>query len=211
MDAPIQHTLCRSLEDHIGEVLTPDVAAAIVARTVLQCYPGPVNTSMVEPRTVGSYTLRCMPLAQALPRLHAVHAAHWQETEGFRHGLPFQPDYGRAIDLDQQGRCLMAVVEHDATGDLVGNYGFYLARSMHTQTLMATEDVLFIEKKHRRGRLAVELIRYSEDALRAVGVTDLTVSVKSVNNVGPMIARMGYQETGKTYTKILKDPAHVLS
>lgn len=211
MDAPIQHTLCRSLEGHIGEVLTPEVAAEIVARTVVMCYPGPVDTSAIQPRVVGSYTLRCASMAEALPKLHGVHAAHWQETEEYRHGLPFKPDYDRALDLEQQGRCLMVVVEHNETQQLVGNYGFYLSRSMHTQTLMATEDVLFIEKQHRRGRLAVELIRYAEDALRALGVTDLNVSVKLVNQVGPMLLRMGYRETGKQYVKILKDSTDVLS
>lgn len=144
-------------------------------------------------------------------RLRTVHEEHWQETEHYRHGIPYNPDYERVIDLDQQGRVLIAVVEHTETGSLVGNYGFYLSRSAHTQTLIATEDTLFISKPHRRGRLAIELMRYAEHALASIGVRELQVSVKLTNDVGPMVERMGFSPTGKQYVKILEEPSHVLS
>lgn len=211
MDAPITPILCRTLERYLGKTLTPEVAAQLLAETVVQCYPGPVDTSHILPKRVGSYLIRCAPIKEALAKLRPIHEEHWQETEGYRHGLAFNPDYDRVIDLDQQGRCLMLVVEHVPTGELVGNYGFYLAKSVHTQTLMATEDTLFIAKAHRRGRLGIELMRYAEYALPLVGARDLNVSVKLTNNVGPMIERMGFTPTGKQYAKMLKEPADVLA
>lgn len=211
MDAPITPILCRSLERYLGQTLTPEVASRLLAEVITLCYPGPVDVGHIQPKVVGSYVLRCAPLKEALAKLRPIHEEHWQETEGYRHGLPFNPDYDRVIGLDQQGRCLMLVVEHRETGELVGNYGFYLSRSVHTQTLMATEDTLFISKAHRRGRLGIELMRYAEYALAQLGVRDLNVSVKLVNNVGPMLERMGFVPTGKQYTKILKEPANVLT
>ena len=211
MDAPIIPTLCQAFEGYLGKTLTPEVASQLIGEVAARCYPGPVDTSHIAPKVVGSYVIRCAPLKEALAKLRPLHEEHWFETEGYRHGLGFNPDYERVIDLDQQGRCLMVVVEHRETGELVGDYGFYLSVSAHTQTLMATEDQLFISKAHRRGRLGIELMKYAEYALTQLGVRDMNVSVKLVNNVGPMLERMGFTPTGKQYVKILEEPAHVLT
>lgn len=211
MNLPITPVLCQTLAPHIGEVLTPELAADLVAQVTIRCYPGPVDISGIEPQVVGSYTIRCVRAKDVLARLWVLHKEHWAETEEHRHAVEFHPDYDRAIDLEAQGRYMLIVVEDNVTGAFVGNYGLYLARSMHTQNLIATEDTLFVSKLHRRGRVGIELIRYTERALAQLGAEELSVSVKQVNQVGQMIERMGYMPVGTQYTKILKEAAHVLA
>lgn len=211
MDIPLSQTLCSVVENYLDHLLTPEVAAKLVSEVVALCYPGPLPVEKIPGKKVGSYRIYCAPVKEALTRLHKVHEEHWKETEHYRHGLPYNPDYDRVVDMDQQGRVLLVVVEHEETGELVGNYGFYISRSVHTRTLMATEDTLFIAKAHRRGRLAIELMRYGEQALAMVGVRELQVSVKLTNHVGPMIERMGFTPFGKQYVKILEDYTHVRS
>lgn len=210
MDIPLTQTLCRVFEHHLGHHLSHEVAAKMVAEVVSLCYPGPLPVARIPAKTVGSYRIYCAAVKDALVQLRKVHEEHWHETEHYRHGIPYNPDYARVVDMDQQGRALLVVVEHEKTGELVGNYGLYLSRSVHTQTLIATEDTLFISKPHRRGRLAIELMRYAEAVLVSLGVRELEVSVKLTNNVGPMIERMGFTPTGKQYVKLLEEPANVL-
>lgn len=194
----------------MGQQLTPEVASRIVARVLARCYPGPIDTSAIAPQVVGSYTLRCARGRDVLDQLRAIHYEHWLETETHRHAsIPFNPDYDRGLDLEAQGRYLLIVAEETATGKVVGNYGLYVSRSMHTQGLIATEDTLFLSRANRGGRLGVAFIRYAERALAQLGVEELGVSVKLVNHVGPMIERMGYQPVGTQYTKLLKEAAHV--
>lgn len=210
MDLPITPVLCEVIGDHMGQTLTPDVASRILARVLARCYPGPVDTSAIAPQVVGSYTLRCSRVDDALDRLRPLHYEHWLETETHRNAVTsFDPDYNRGRDLEAQGRYLLIVVEETATGNLVGNYGLYLSRSMHTQGLIATEDTLFLRRSNRGGRLGIALIRYAEQVLTQLGVEELGVSVKLVNSTGPMIERMGYQPVGTQYTKLLKEAAHV--
>ncbi len=209
MDLPITPILCDVIAAHLGQTLSPEVASQIVAQVATRCYPGPADTSMVEPKQVGSYRIYCARAADTLHQLRPIHEQHWQETESHRHDLTFNPNYARAIDLEAQGRYLLIVAQHIETGDLVGNYGIYLASSMHTQKMIATEDTLFVASAHRKGRLGIAMIRYAEAALWAMGAEELNVSVKLVNSVGQMIERMGYLPVGTQYTKILKDPTHV--
>lgn len=210
MDAPLSSVLSSTIGDFVGKTLTEDAARQLCTRLLVGCYPGPVDTRAVAPKTVGSFVLRPGDVSMELHALRQLHEQHWRETEGHRHNLEFNPDYARAIDLAMQGRYLLLVAQRADTDELVGNYGLYLARSMHTQTLMATEDTLFVRADCRRGRLGVEMIRYAEYVLRALGVRELNVTVKRVNNVGPMIERMGYLPVGTTYTKILnEEPTNV--
>lgn len=209
MDLPIIPILVRNVERFLGQKITPEIAAQLVASVVVQCYPGPMNVEKVLPKVVGSYTLRPALLSETVDELRAIHEQHWQETEDYRHGVGFNPDYERCIDLENQGKYLLLVAEHTRSHALVGNYGLFIGRSLHTQQLEATEDTLFLSKDHRRGRLGVEFIRYAEDTLRQLGVSEIGVLVKLVNEVGPMIVRMGYAPTGTKYTKILKEPGHV--
>lgn len=204
-------TLCQALAPYLGQPLTPEAAARVVAAVGGAVYPGPLDTSCIAPERVGSYEIAFAPAIEVLPQLRPLHERHWNETEGYRHGLPFSPDYERGIDLEAQGRYVLIVARHIGTEKVVGNYGIFLSRSTHTQTLMATEDTLFIVPEHRRGRLGVGMIRFAERALAALGVRELNVSVKLVNKTGPMLERMGYAPVATQYSKILKEEANVLA
>lgn len=210
MDLPITPILCHALEPHLGCTLTPEVAARIVAAAAMACYPGPIDISEVEPLETGSYLIKCARVADYMGRLRTLHEQHWIETEGYHDVAGFNPDYQRGYDLEAQGRYLLIVAEDKTTGEVVGNYGLYVSRSMHTQQLVATEDTLFVSRPHRRGRLGIALIRYGEKTLTQLGCVEMSVDVKLSNNVGQMINRMGYEPVGTKYTKILKEVANVL-
>lgn len=212
MDAPLTTILVNTLDGFIGQTLTPDVAARLAASVLRQVYPGPVDTSGIEPARVGRYVLAPVRLHSVLPDLKVLHQRHWDETETHRNQIErLNPDYERGLELERQGRFLLIGAIDMDTNQLVGNFGLYLGRSMHTQERIATEDTLYLLPEHRNGRLGIALIRYAETALRHLGVTELTVDVKLVNNVGPMIERMGYQAVGTRYVKNLRETADVLA
>lgn len=203
MDAPLIPTLCHLLGQHIGKQLTPELAALLTSQAYLACYPGPVDISAVVPREVGRYHIACERMADVVDEIKPLHAEHWAETETHRHGERLNPDYARFMDYERMGRFLLVTVREKDSGHMVGNYAAYLNYSTHTQKLSATEDTLFLSRAHRRGRLGVELIRFSEYAMATVGVHELRVTVKLVNTVGPMLERMGYQPVETGYLKLL--------
>lgn len=210
MDAPLTSILVHTLDQYVGQTLTADLAARLGASILRQVYPGPVDVSGIEPLRVGGYVLAPVRLRGVMEDLTVLHRRHWDETEVHRHELQMNPDYDRLLTLEAQGRYLVVAAIHMDTGQLVGNCGLYLAKSVHTQKPIATEDTLYVLPEHRKGRLGVALIRYAERALRHLGVEELSVSVKLVNDVGPMLERMGYKPVATQLTKILREEDNVL-
>jgi GNAT superfamily N-acetyltransferase len=70
---------------------------------------------------------------------------------------------------------------------------------------VAEEDTIYILPEYRKGRLGVRLIRYVEYVLANMGVTEIRVTVKTVNEVGRLLQHLGYNHTGNQLTKILQE------
>lgn len=201
MDAPILPLLTQAIGPHVGQTLTPQLAAHITALVVSCAYPGPIDISQCRSRRAGSYVLGTERLADVVDEMRPLHRAHWLETEGHRNTVQeLAVDYEAMKDFEQRGRFALFTARAQGSSQLVGNGAVYIMPSMHSGALIAREDTLFILREHR-GRLGVALIRYIEDMLKVMGVRELTVTVKLVNAVGQMIQRMGYQHVAAEYVK----------
>lgn len=134
--------------------------------------------------------------------MEPLHRAHWDETEAHRHDLPFNPDYKAFIQYEQAGRFILFTLRKNER--LVGNCAMYIDRSTHTQTLIATEDTLYLLPEARKGTVAKEFIRFCEAALRRLRIKEITVTVKTVNRAGLFFQRMGYRHVENGLTKVLE-------
>ena len=144
----------------------------------------PVNTAPAR-----HYTMQVERLEDTVEEMKLLHAAHWQETEGYRHGLTLDFDYDRVIKQhEQKGGFLLYTLR--CNGEMVGNCGVYLSTSVHTKKLIATEDTLFVLEGHR-GRHSIDFINFVDDDLQQRGITELTMTVKIVNNVWRYVKRRG--------------------
>jgi hypothetical protein len=100
------------------------------------------------------------------------------------------------------GRFMVFTVRKDQ--ELVGNCMVYLSQSTHTRRWIAEEDTLFIVKDHRKGRVGIKLVQYGERVLASLGVTEVRVTVKTVNRVGSLLQALGYQHTANQLIKVLE-------
>ena len=135
--------------------------------------------------------------------MEPLHLAHWNETEEHRHDLPFSPDYAAFIHYEQAGRYILFTIRRHER--LVGNCAMYIDRSTHTQTLIASEDTLYLLPEARRGTVAKQFVAYCEAALKRLKVKEVTVTVKTVNRAGLFFQRMGYRHVENGLTKILEE------
>jgi len=185
-------------------VLTPERAAAI------EIAASAPEGSALDPAQFGSlvhgdYAIQAERFADILDELHALHALHWGETEAHRAGIPMNPDYALACAHERAGRMLQFTVRTVGAGELVGNLRMYLAQSMHTQTRYASEDTLFLKPEHRGGFTAMALIRFAERALRSLGVAEIRIHSKLVNNADVLMRRMKYQPVALEFVKFFED------
>lgn len=196
--------LRQALGAHLGQVLTPEIAAAIELAV-----SAPADESFEPARfgrvTHGDYTIQAERFSDVLDDLHELHVLHWAETEKHRAGLPMRPDYLAAMAQERAGRMLQFTVRHLSTGELVGNLRMYLAQSLHTQTAFAKEDVLYLKPEHRGGFTVMALIRFAESALRSIGIPEIRIHSKLVNNADVLMRRMKYQPVALEFVKVFKD------
>ena len=115
---------------------------------------------------------------------------HWWETEAYRHNQPFAPDFERYNQFAQVGWFLMFTARDE--GKLVGYAGMYLVQSMHTQKMIATEDTWFLLPEYRKGRNAIRFYNFVEKECRSRGATEITMTVKTVNQAGKILEYLGY-------------------
>jgi GNAT superfamily N-acetyltransferase len=148
------------------------------------------------------YKIHHVYMGEWLPLLRDMHEQHWKETEAYRHGLPFNPNYDGAMSYERLGQYLQFIVVHQS-GAVVGNGACYLQPCYHTGQLVATEDTFFIVLEHRKGLLAVKLLQHVERVVERLGAKEIRMSVKTVNRVSVLLERTGYGHVANQYSKML--------
>lgn len=193
--------LRQALAQHLGQVLTPEVAVAIelAAASLEDRAFDPASFGAIEH---GEYRIGVERFADVIGELHALHVEHWKETERHRHGLELNPDYIAMAARERASRCIQFTVRHQ--GVLVGNLRMWIGVSLHTQTRYASEDTLFLLPAHRGSFLVMALIRFAEGALRSIGIHEIRVSSKLVNNADVLMRRMKYQPVALEFVKFFE-------
>ncbi|MCH8180267.1 MAG: hypothetical protein IIA02_10855 [Proteobacteria bacterium] len=196
------HLLRLALSHFMGQQLTPELASRVefIACGGEDLSPDPAQFA---PLVLGEHLVQVERMADTLDELHALHVEHWQETEKHRHGLALAPDYPAMLAMERAGRVMQFTARALADGSMVGQCRMYLSTSLHTRTLFAQEDTLYLRPAHRGGFLAVHLLRYVERVLvDAIGVREIRADSKLVNNASVLMRRLGYTPTAQQFVKV---------
>lgn len=113
----------------------------------------------------------------------ALATLHWEGTKTYRRHYPFKPDYEKFKFCNEQNIYHLFTVR-TREKQLVGYAGFYVAYSMHSQHLMATEDTFFLHPDHRGGRTALRFLQHIENQCQQWGVEELLFSHEQDNESG---------------------------
>ena len=188
----------------MGLQLTWDLAADIYAATGrIETLVNSSDIEQVKPLLYEDMVFARERMEDIASEMKLLHQAHWNETEAHRHGLALNPDYEIFMRYERAGRYVLFTLRND--GRLQGNCALYLDKSTHTQTLIATEDTLYLLPEARKRRAARQFIKYCENALKSLGVKEINVSVKTVNKAGRFFRMLGYRHVENGLSKILED------
>jgi hypothetical protein len=196
-------SLISILKAHIGAPLSPDLAADILlaADRLSTLVPADI-IDKIRPEDCQGFTFACERIEDIADEIKPLHRAHWDETEEHRHGLPFNPDYAAFIRYERAGRYFLFTLRSE--GKLSGNCAMYLDKSAHTQTIIATEDTLYLLPCARKDRMASRFVAYVENAVRQLGAKEINITVKTVNKAGRFFRLLGYRHVENGLTKILE-------
>lgn len=142
-------------------------------------------------------------LSDTLPEVEELWRLHWQDTEGYRASLGYNPDKEAFLSYERSGMFRLFTARID--GRLVGHLGCLVFPSRHTQTQTANEDFFFVRAEHRGAGVAADLLRFGLLELRDEGVEQVTFSDKEPSNLGPFLSKFGFKQVAKQYSLIYKD------
>lgn len=138
---------------------------------------------------------------QFIHELREILPEHYDElcvTKDF----PLVPDYEAYGRLSMAG--MLRCITCRADGELVGYAIFIVQPHLHYKTcLTAFEDIYYLKKEFRQGRIGIRLFQYAEQALRRIGVDRIIMHTKIHMDNSKLFEYLGYKLTDKLYTKIM--------
>lgn len=151
-----------------------------------------------------NYTIKIEKLRDVYQELEPLYRQHYAEMATRLEGVNievscYHPRLDEYFCADDAGDLLTFVLRYN--GIPCGYANVYLTNDMHNRDLIAQEDVLFVEKKHRNG-IGKRLVQFGIEELRKRGVRRLNVSAVTDLRVVHLWKRMGFKETATqmTYT-----------
>lgn len=89
-------------------------------------------------------------------------------------------------------------------GKLIGYAAYAIHQNLHYRNVkQAIQDVLFLHPSNRGKMAGYKLIQYADDHLTMLGVKLVTHHVKVKFDFGPLLERLGYEQSEKIYEKRL--------
>jgi predicted GNAT superfamily acetyltransferase len=117
---------------------------------------------------------------------------HWDEVAKNKHLMVLAPDVERYAQLEQAGQ-LLCVGAFDEAGQMVGYSVNFIGTNLHYKALTyAHNDVVFVAKSHREGRLGLQLLRETERRAKERGARLIVWHAKENTALAKILPRMGY-------------------
>lgn len=130
--------------------------------------------------------------------------SHWKEIAVNKDTIKLNPDWETYETLEEQGNFKIFTCRDD--GKLVGYFAVVVSRNLHYKDhLFASNDVLYLSPEFRKGLTGVKLIKFAEKYLKEDGVSVLVINTKDHKPFDPILNRLGFSLTERSYTKLLKE------
>jgi hypothetical protein len=143
------------------------------------------------------------PLATCWQEVDTLARAHWLETEEYRHGQQYSPDWKRYLSSDAAGWYFMCTARPWDTctmgGEMVGYAGMWAMPSMHTQKMIANEDTFFLLEGYRKGWNAIRFLKFIEGQCWKRGAVEIGWTDKK--GKGVLLERLGYKVVASQWSK----------
>lgn len=116
--------------------------------------------------------------------------------------LKLDMNYEMYQKLEELG-CLL-VITCRKHGIIIGYIYFVLSNSLHYKTMrVAVEDLYFLKKEERKGRVGLNLFLFAEMVLKKFEINQVTFGTKTLKDNSSLFEYLGYKQIEKVYTKML--------
>lgn len=157
----------------------------------------PLASVFTLPATFSRELLTDKLIAEFMPLLqeHYLEIAHYQDIE-------LDPDWNAYMAMQANGAVRIFTARSAETGELIGYNCYFVRYNPHyRKSLQASNDVIFISKKHRGFGSA--FIDWCDEQLRAEGVQVAYHHVKFAHDWSALLERKGYVKQDKIMSRRL--------
>lgn len=136
-----------------------------------------------------------------LPELEKLFPEHYEELSVTKE-YPLNPDYESYRMMAQAG--LLRTITCRADGELIGYVVFFIRPHMHYKDcITAYEDIYFVKKEWRKGRVGIRLFKYAEQVLKERGINRIIINTKVHLDNSSLFEYLGYKHIEKMYSKLI--------
>jgi len=119
-------------------------------------------------------------------------------------GRPLDPDYLTYIVADVKRQLAVYTVRDGEEKSVIGYAVYWLSRHPHYDIKVAQQDILFLHPAHRKGRVGIKLIKFSEKCLKEDHSVEMVLQhTKSHKSLESLFQYLGYTELETIYSKVL--------
>ena len=134
--------------------------------------------------------------------LKGIVQSQWDELGENQEEIELDVDYDYYTQVDAQHQLVMLTARDE--GLIVGYSVLILyGHQHHKDKAFAYNDLIWVIKPYRNGRVGYRLIKLAETILQDYGIRYVTYNFKNRFNFGHGIERMGYQPVETVYGKLL--------
>lgn len=127
---------------------------------------------------------------------------HWEEIAVNKDKIKLNPDWNFYDLLNSAG--YLGIYTARSDGKLVGYFIVVAKEHPHYKDhIFASNDIIYLDPDYRKGLAGYRLIKFAEDDLRAKGVSVLTINTKVHKPFDPVLERLGFNLTERSYSKYL--------
>lgn len=125
---------------------------------------------------------------------------HWMETEPNQDTIKLDPDWKEYAKLDAAG--ILHIFTAREGGLLIGYCVVMISASMHHKGhIFADTDVIYINPKHRKGRLGSDLIHFADKYCEEAGASLMTINMKVDSPFDNILVEQGFELIERVYHK----------
>ena len=136
-----------------------------------------------------------------LDELKEIYPEHYEELSVTK-SFELEMDYEAYNKIDSVGALKVVTCREDKK--LIGYIIYTISPHLHYKScITAFEDLYFVRKTHRKGRIGIKLFQYAEKVLKELGINRIIYSTKVHLDNSRLFEYLGYAHTDKLYSKLL--------
>lgn len=112
------------------------------------------------------------------------------------------PNYEAYFSLEKNN--LLKVITCRKDGTLIGYIIFVITPHLHYKSMItAAEDIYYLTKAERKGRVGIKLFQYAEQYLKSIGINRIIFTTKVHLDNSRIFEYLDYKYIEKVYSKLI--------